>query len=659
MWYRSTRDLEAWGYVVRGLSIFYYYTKEAMAKSRELFEQALEIDPENAHALTMLAWTHFIDTRFGYTDSREESLKRAVELAKKALSMDDNQSLVHSLWQHIYLVQRQHDKAVEEGRKAIALGPNDAEVHILFGEALFYSGMSEESVQMCEKAMRLHPHTPLYYFGTTMNAYYGARRYDESLAMAEQLIERSRKVKYERGVSWGQWGSALALMELGRESQGRRIVDQAVREWPQSSNLDYVRKYSSWAFYKDPDNLQHILDTLRKAGLPETPPLPLPDKPSIAVLPFVNMSGDPEQEYIGDGISEEIINALSKISKLFVIARESSFSYKGKQVNVPQIARELGVRYILDRVRITAQLIDGIKGQHLWSERYERVLKDIFALQDEITMKIITELRVKLTAGEQARMWAKKDKNLNVHLKHLEAISLWNKGTREGYIRHGQLAQQIINMAPESDTGYRLLAWNHWVLARGGKSPRENMLKAFKLAKKVLSIDESDPISHALLGSLYLAMRKYDQAIAAGERSVELDPNGAMVHALLGMTLNYAGRPDEAIAYLKQGIRLNPFPAFWYFAHLGNCYMQKGQYENALTEFKRALHRSPDAPISHLRLAITYILLNQQEEARAEANKVLEIDPNFSVERVSKTLLWKNPAFNKLIVEAMRTAGLK
>jgi adenylate cyclase len=339
MWYRSTRDLEAWGYVVRGLSIFYYYTKEAMAKSRELFEQALEIDPENAHALTMLAWTHFIDTRFGHADSRDESLKRAVELAKKALSMDDNQSLVHSLWQHIYLVQRQHDKAVEEGRKAIALGPNDAEVHILFGEALFYSGMSEESVQMCEKAMRLHPHTPLYYFGTTMNAYYGARRYDESLAMAEQLIERSRKVKYERGVSWGQWGSALALMELGRESQGRRIVDQAVREWPQSSNLDYVRKYSSWAFYKDPDNLQHILDTLRKAGLPETPPLPLPDKPSIAVLPFVNMSGDPEQEYIGDGISEEIINALSKISKLFVIARESSFSYKGKQVNVPQIAR--------------------------------------------------------------------------------------------------------------------------------------------------------------------------------------------------------------------------------------------------------------------------------------------------------------------------------
>jgi tetratricopeptide (TPR) repeat protein len=154
-------------------------------------------------------------------------------------------------------------------------------------------------------------------------------------------------------------------------------------------------------------------------------------------------------------------------------------------------------------------------------------------------------------------------------------------------------------------------------------------------------------------------MRQYEKAISAGERSVELDPNGATVHGLLGMTLNYAGRPDEAIDHLKQGIRLNPFPAFWYYRHLGSCYIQKGQYKEALTEYKKALHRSPDAIINHLGLAIVYILLDQQEEARAAVKKVLEISPNFSVERASKTLLYKNPASNKLIVEAMRTAGLK
>ncbi|MGD2269782.1 MAG: adenylate/guanylate cyclase domain-containing protein, partial [Desulfobacterales bacterium] len=206
MWYDSTSNFKAWGYAVKGLGIFYYYTKEAMTKSRELFKQALEIDPDYAHALTMLAWTHFIDARYGYTDSRGESLKRTIELAKKAVTLNDNDPLVHSLWQHIHLLQKQHEKAVEEGRKAIALGPNDGEVHILFGEALYRSGMFEESVKMCEKAMRLHPHTPVYYFIHTMQAYYWVGRYEESLAMAEQLIDRSRKMGYTGGERAGHWG---------------------------------------------------------------------------------------------------------------------------------------------------------------------------------------------------------------------------------------------------------------------------------------------------------------------------------------------------------------------------------------------------------------------------------------------------------------------
>jgi adenylate cyclase len=405
------------------------------------------------------------------------------------------------------------------------------------------------------------------------------------------------------------------------------------------------------------------------AGLPYKPPLPLPDKPSIAVLPFVNMSGDPKQEYFSDGISEEIITALSKSSQLFVIARESSFSYKGKQVNVQQIARELGVRYILegsmrkseDRVRITAQLIDGIKGQHLWAERYDRNLQDIFALQDEITMKTVTALRIKLTDGEQARMWVKKMKNLDVLLKSMEAQSLWNKGTKESLIRFGQVAQEIIDMAPESAIGYRLLAWQYWALAMRGRAPRENIPKAFKLGQKALSIDESYSLNHALLGSVHLLMRQYDKAIAAGERSVELAPNGAMEHGLLGMTLSYAGRPDEAIAYLKQGIRLNPFPPYWYFLHLGRCYNLKGQHEEALAELKKTVQLAPGNFVSRVAITATYSLLGREEEARAAAKKVLEINPNFSLERAraSAARRHKNPADIKHLTAALSKAGLK
>ena len=392
---------------------------------------------------------------------------------------------------------------------------------------------------------------------------------------------------------------------------------------------------------------------------------PLPEKPSIAVLPFENMSEDPKQEYFNDGITEEIITSLSKTDQLFVIARNSTFTYKGKPVRIKQVAEELGVRYVLegsvrkseDRVRITAQLIDAISGHHLWAERYDRDLKDIFALQDEITMKIVTALQVKLTEGEQARMWSKKSESLDLFLKRMEALSAWRKGTEEGHIRFCQIAQEIVDMAPESQVGYRALGYHYWYLARRGKSPRESIAKALKLAQKALSLDEFDAFSHSLLGSVYFMMRQYEKAIAAGERSIKLDPNGAMYHGLLGLTLSYAGRPDEAIGYFNKGIRLNPFPAYWYFSHLARCYMLKGQYEDALTATKKALHRSPDNAGNHIMLACIYALLDRQEEAGAAVKKVLEIRPSYSVERASKTMPYKNKADLKLIIDTLRKAG--
>jgi adenylate cyclase len=318
---------------------------------------------------------------------------------------------------------------------------------------------------------------------------------------------------------------------------------------------------------------------------------------------------------------------------------------------------EGSVRKSDDRVRVTAQLIDATTGHHLWSERYDRNLKDIFALQDEITMKIITALRVKLTEGEQARIWSKQYENIEILFKSMESLSLWRKGTKESHIRQGQVAQEIIEMAPKSPIGYRSLAWYYWYLFTVGESPRESVSKAFKLAQKAFTLDEFDASTHALLGSIYLIMRKYEKAITAGESSIELAPNGAQYHGLLGLTLNFAGRQDEAIKHLKQGIRLNPFPPYWYFGHLSRCYLLKKQYEDALTAAKKALHRSPDAPSNHRRLAIIYALLNRQEEASAATKKTLEIDPNFSVERAKKIYPFKNQADLKLYIAALRKAG--
>jgi adenylate cyclase len=393
--------------------------------------------------------------------------------------------------------------------------------------------------------------------------------------------------------------------------------------------------------------------------------LPLPDIPSIAVLAFDNLSGDPSQEYFSDGIAEEIITALSNVGELFVIARNSSFSYKGKPVKIQQISEELGVRYVLegsvrrsgDRVRVTAQLIDAIKGQHLWAKSYDRDLKDIFEIQDEITMKIVTGLRVKLTDGEQARIVEKESKNPDVYLKFLQAHKLWRDGTKESLLRYGQLVQEIVDIQPEYPHGYSALGWYHYELGNHGISPQENHEKAFKLAQKALSIDESDVYAHALLSYIYLLKNKIEKAIESGKRAVGIQPNGAMVNMSLGSTLSYAGRADEAIVYLKQAIRLNPFPAWYYYYHLGRCYLQKGQYEDALMELKKAHQRAPDAFYTNYFLAINYILLDREEESRASAAKTLELMPNLSVAFFRKYTKFKNQAFIKLVADAMRKVG--
>ncbi len=265
--YGSTRNLEAWGYAVKGRGFAVSLTKEGNAKAREFLEKALEIDPEYAHVLTQLAWTYFIDAWFGYTDTPEEFFKRAVELAKRSIAMNDKDPNVLSLWQKIYLRQGQHDKAVEEGRKAIALGPNDANAHHHFCQTLSNSGFFEEAVQMCEKAMRLHPYRPMYFYYPLMEAYYRAGRYEECLAAAEQVIDPSREIEDPSTVVGAYLLSAMAHIKLGQESEARKEVAEALKIWPQYS-LEMERNYA----ISKPAIMEQELDVLRKAGVPEHSP---------------------------------------------------------------------------------------------------------------------------------------------------------------------------------------------------------------------------------------------------------------------------------------------------------------------------------------------------------------------------------------------------
>jgi len=415
-----------------------------------------------------------------------------------------------------------------------------------------------------------------------------------------------------------------------------------------------------WEFYVRPDVAPASIEKMA---------YPLPAKPSIAVLPFDNMSKDPEQDYFCDGITEDIITALAKIPGLFVIARNSTFTYKGKPVKVQQVAEDLGVRYVLkgsvrkskDRVRVTAQLIDVITGKHLWAEQYDRDLKDIFALQDEITFKILTELQVKLTEAEQARLLAKGTDNLGAYLKLLQGREHLYRFNKENNALARQLFQEAIALDPEYPNPYAFLGTTHlldmWL--GSSKSPRESLAKAIKYARKAIALDDSYANAHGLLGNLYIFTRQYDKGIAECERGVALDPNSADALGWLGQSLYWAGRPEEVIPVLEKAIRLNPIPQSWYLYTLAMAFRDTGRYEEAISACKKVFHREPKNVIARLVLAATYSLSGREEEARAEAAEILRIDPKFSLEGLAKTRPHKNQANTKSYIDALRKAGLK
>ncbi|MCJ7493828.1 MAG: tetratricopeptide repeat protein, partial [Deltaproteobacteria bacterium] len=395
---------------------------------------------------------------------------------------------------------------------------------------------------------------------------------------------------------------------------------------------------------------------------------PLPDNPSIAVLPFVNMSEDPKQEFLCDGITEEIITALSRVPGLFVIARYSTFTYKGKAVKVKQVSEELSVRYVLeggvqksaDRIRITVQLIDALTGHHLWAERYDRDLKDIFALQDEITMKIITALQVKLTPGETVHLMAKGGKNIDAYIKFLQAAELTGRGTKEGIAQARKLLEEAIALDPTYPRLYVFLAVAHQYDMWYGttKSPEQSLARAFELAQKAISLDDSDGAAYSALGKTYAMNKQYDKAIAACEQAVSLDPNSSINFMWLGLVLTWAGRAEEGIPYLQHAIRLNPFAAAMFFNNLAVAYRDAGQYEKAIEEAKKALQREPNTQFPYIHMAISYIRLGREEEARAAAAEILRINPKFSLERYAKMLPFTQPVADR-IVEDLRKAGLK
>jgi adenylate cyclase len=397
---------------------------------------------------------------------------------------------------------------------------------------------------------------------------------------------------------------------------------------------------------------------------------PLPDKPSIAVLAFDNLSGDPEQDYIADSISENIITALSYIPELFVIARNSTFTYKGKPVKVQQVAEELGVRYILEgsvlmseeRIRITAQLIDALTGGHIWSERYDRDLKDFFNLLDEITLAIAVALQVELTAGEQARTVT--TANLDAWRYFNKGVGIFQKFSKEAMVKSRELFKKALEIDPEYAAALTTMAWTHFMDAQYGYSDSrgESFKRAVELAKQSVTLDDSQPMVHSLLQFTYLIQKQYDKAIEEGKKAIALGPNNSQAFHIHGVALYRSGVFEESVQMIEKAMRLHPHAPLYYFMDLCTAYYWVGRYEESLAIAEQLIDRSKKTGLrtgerwGYWGSARAKVRLNRESEAREDVAKFLEIMPGFSLESERRTTLYK-PEIIEKEHEDMRKAG--
>jgi TolB-like protein/Flp pilus assembly protein TadD len=401
------------------------------------------------------------------------------------------------------------------------------------------------------------------------------------------------------------------------------------------------------------------------------PKLSLPDKPSIAALPFTNMSGDPEQEYFADGVVEDIITALSRVRWLFVIARNSSFTYKGRAVDIKQVGRELGVRYVLEgsirkagnRVRITGQLIDGMTGAHLWADRFDGLLEDIFDLQDQITQSVVGAIEPQLRLAETERARRKPTENLDAYDCFLRAMPLVFGMTQEGNAEALALLRRAIDLDPTYSSAYGLAA-QCFVFRRTmnwATSFDEEAQEGARLARLAVEFGSDDPTALWMAGQAlaYLAY-DYDAALAAVDRSLALNPSSASAYCYSGWVRVYCGDNDTALDHFARGLRLSPHdPMEWlFYAGMGYAYLQARRYEEAIAAARRALHSNSKWAGIYRVLAASYAHLGRADEARTAVERLLAIDPGLTVAKFKNFLNATDTSSSEPMYEGLRKAGL-
>ena len=662
---RRTVDIEAYDLYLKGRENYFRYTAEAYKVAINCFERAIELDPNFADAYGYLAYCYFAAWVLRWPGSENKNLNDAMDMAKKGVSLDSGSAIAYTRLGWTLGFARRFDEAIASFEKSLSLDSDLAETYSYYGEILNFYGDLEKGLEFTEKALQLDPYAPPTWQFHAGMSYFGLGRLVEAITIFENVVEQVPKFLPARMFL------TCAYAELDRIDEARKQFDAM---GPGQSDCRRIIE-EVWPYPSD-EYGERLFNGLSKAGLSEetaggktTAEHGKGEKPSIAVLPFDNLSGNPEQEYFSDGITEDIITALSHIRQFFVIARNTTFTYKDRAVDVQSVAKELGVRYVLegsvriagDRVRITAQLIEGETGNHIWAERYDRDLQDIFAVQDEITSMVVGAIEPELNRAEQSRARLKTSENLDAWGHYHQGV--WNiwQTTKKHHLEAQRLFRRAIELDTEFCAAYAYLGFSLWrsVPLRLTDTPEENLAEALKITKQAIAIDPGNALAHMAMGAVYMQTRDHELAQRELERAIDINPGFANAHQILGWVMAYDNQPEEGIRKAQLSLRLSPNdPLAWgMYLIQAQAYVNMKDFANAEKLARQAKSLADTLPINCTILtAIGYT--GNTEDAEALITEVLDVAPEFTATKIENVFPFKHQTDIDVWVDGLRKAGV-
>jgi adenylate cyclase len=662
VWRGGTENLEAWNHFQRGLVLHRRFTKEDNLRARALYEKAVAIDPNYALGWVYVGHTHQLAARFEWSSHPEADWRRVDEVGRKALALDPDFPDTYTLLAYHSALRGDTEQAIALARKGVELGPGNSVVNAIASELHLYSGRFDEALALMQRAMRLSPHSPAWYTSDLAAIQNNLGNHEEAIALAEQFIARRPQSP------WGHPELLHALARLGRLEEAKRVLDDMLKLDPGFSIQD-DHEYSIRCCALTAEMMEERESALRLAGVPEHPPRAGDDKPSIAVLPFENLSGDPEQDYFAKGIAEELITTIGRLPDIRVVSRGLSFDLAGR--DPVTVARDLGVGFVLEGsvrkagtvVRIDARLAD-IDGDHVWASQFDRDLTaaSLFAIQDEIAVQVAN--RVAGSDGEingriLERLHGTRAEDLSHYECYLRAFITAHSGSQQHHAESRDCLEAAVAADPTFADAWATLVWIYEFEHRLGFNPRPRPLeRALEAGQKALSIDPNHPWVLRELAMIYFAQHDIARFFDAADRYLERNSDDAATLGWMGWPIAYAGQWERGIGMLQRAMELQPNHPTWYYVAFSLDKYRRGDYEGALMDARRM--NMPEFWRDPFVTTIALAQLGRIDEARESLSSMLALHPPFADDPWGECRKWNwDEELIARILDGFEKAGLE